>query len=80
MCVDKNPPERENSKINLKRTSTKLSVKPQQLLLPKINGKILYLAYALHGNDDESQLKITFYHYLEPCLSQKIVLTREINI
>ena len=54
MCVDKNPPERENSKINLKRTSTKLSVKPQQLLLPKINGKTLYLAYALHSNDDES--------------------------
>ena len=45
--VDQNPPGRENSKINLKRRSTKLSVKPQQLLLPKKNGKTLCLAYAL---------------------------------
>ena len=32
--IDQNPPGRENSKMNLKRRSKKLSVKPQQLQLP----------------------------------------------
>ncbi len=45
--ADQNPPGRENFKINLKRRLRKLSVKPQQLLLPKKNGKTLCVAYAL---------------------------------
>jgi len=35
--------------MNLKRRSTKLSVKTQQLLLPKKNGKTL----EINGNDDD---------------------------
>ncbi len=42
--------------MNLKSMSTKLSVKPQQLLLPKKNGTTFSAAYVyleINGNDDD---------------------------
>ena len=64
--VDQNPPGRENSKINLKRRSTKLPVKHQQLLLKKKET----LCLEINSNDDDyrmlcqSQTNINYYNNL----------------
>ena len=66
--------------MNLKRRSTKLSVKPQQLLLPNKNGKTLCVAYALleiNGNNDEGfflvenflMIRVLFCRFLVICLA-----------